>query len=69
MNLPIQVTPGFIPLISTEPGAQIKKTSPGEPVTWNIKITNNGNGEAIVKARVLDRPQGWVITVNPQIIV
>lgn len=69
VTLPLAITPGYVPLVSTDPGATIKKTSPGEPVSWNIKITNNGNGEAIVRARIINPPEGWVISVNPQIIV
>jgi hypothetical protein len=69
VSLPIAITPGYVPLISTDPGATIKKTTPGEPVNWDIKISNNGNGEALVRARIIDIPKGWVISVNPQTIV
>jgi hypothetical protein len=69
VTLPLAITPGYVPLVSTDPGATIKKTSPGEPVSWDIKITNNGNGEAIVRARIINPPEGWVISVNPQTIV
>ena len=50
----LSLTPGYVPLIDTQPDQPIKKTSPGEPVTWDIKLTNNGNGEAIVNARVIN---------------
>ncbi len=69
VSLPIAITPGYVPLISTDPGATIKKTTPGEPVNWDIKISNNGNGEALVRARIINPPEGWVISVNPQTIV
>ena len=69
VSLPIAITPGYVPLISTDPGATIKKTSPGEPVSWDIKISNNGNGEALVRARIINIPEGWVVSVNPQTIV
>lgn len=69
VSLDVGVTPGYIPLISTNPGSPIKKTNPNEPVSWDIKITNNGNGEALVKARIINPPEGWVVSVNPQTIV
>jgi len=69
VTLPVTLTPGYVPLISTDPGATIKQTGPGEPVNWNIKISNNGNGEALVRSKIMDIPEGWVITINPQIIV
>ncbi len=69
ITLPVAITPGYVPLVSTDPGATIKKTHPGEPVSWDIKLTNNGNGEAIVRARVINPPEGWIISVNPQTIV
>ena len=69
VTLDVGITPGYVPLISTNAGAPIKKTNPNEPVSWDIQITNNGNGEALVKARVLNPPEGWVVSVNPQMIV
>jgi len=69
VTLSVSLTPGYVPLISTDPGTSIKKTSPGELVNWDIKISNNGNGEALVRSKIMDIPEGWVITVNPQIIV
>ncbi|MFE3845873.1 hypothetical protein ACFL1L_03325 [Thermoplasmatota archaeon] len=67
--LPVIITPGYVPLLSTDPGAAIKKTTPGESVNWNIRISNNGNGEALVKARIINPPDGWIVSVNPQIII
>jgi hypothetical protein len=70
VSLQVKITPGYIPLISTDPGATIKRTTPGEPVSWDIKVSNNGNGEAIVRAQVDSiLPEGWIVSVNPQIIV
>ncbi len=69
VSLPIAITPGYVPLISTDPGATIKKTTPGEPVNWDIRISNNGNGEALVRARITNIPEDWVISVNPQTII
>jgi len=69
VTLPVTITPGYVPIISTDPGDTIKKTIPGEPVDWNIKISNDGNGETLVKARIIDPPKGWIISVNPQIII
>ncbi len=68
-TLPITITPGYVPLISTDPGAAIKKTIPGKPVNWNIRISNNGNGEALVKARIINYLEGWIVSVNPQILI
>jgi hypothetical protein len=69
VTLPVAITPGYVPLISPNPGQTIKRTGPGETVSWNIKLTNNGNGEALVRARVIDPPDGYVISVNPQTII
>jgi len=69
VTLPVTITPRYVPIISTDSGDTIKKTSPGEPLDWNITISNDGNGETLVKARIIDPPKGWIISVNPQIII
>jgi hypothetical protein len=69
VSLSVSIVPGYVPLISPNPGQTIKKTGPGQTVSWNIKIANNGNGEALVRARVIDPPKGYIISVNPQTII
>jgi len=69
VSLPVSFTPSYLPLISTNSGVSIKKTLPGNPVNWSINISNYGTGETLVRARIIDPPEGWIISLNPQIVI
>jgi hypothetical protein len=53
------ITPGFIPLITATTDKPTQEAGPLATVTFPIRITNNGNEEAIVKVVEIDVPAGW----------
>jgi hypothetical protein len=61
----IQFQPGYIPLINVYTETPNVIVSPQETVNFPIKITNLGNKESIVRARIVDAPDGWA-TLLPQ---
>jgi hypothetical protein len=52
-------TPGYVPLINVYTQKPTRVVGPQETVTFPIEITNLGNKETLVTARVVDCPKGW----------
>lgn len=63
--LDIQFQPGYIPLINVYTAEPNVVVAPQETVNFPIEITNLGNKETIVRARITDKPDGWA-TLLPQ---
>jgi hypothetical protein len=61
----IQFQPGYIPLINVYTEKPNVVVAPQETVNFPIEITNLGNKETIVRARIVDYPDGWA-TLLPQ---
>ena len=62
--------PSYLPLIKPEPeGGNFKKIGPMDTASFPIKIENLGNDRTIVKLRVVNPPDGWVVAVDDEIIL
>jgi hypothetical protein len=57
--------PGYIPLINLYSESPNIVVSPQETVNIPIEITNLGNKQTIVRAKIIDKPDGWA-TLLPQ---
>jgi hypothetical protein len=55
----IYFTPGYVPLINVYTTEPNRIVTPQETVTFPIEITNLGNKETLVTARVVEYPEGW----------
>lgn len=57
--LEIPFKPGYIPLINIETDTPSRIIGPQETTSFNIRITNLGNKQTLVSARVIGYPEGW----------
>jgi hypothetical protein len=55
----IYFTPGYVPLINVYTAEPNRIVNPQDTVTFPIEITNLGNKETLVTARVVKYPEGW----------
>lgn len=63
-------TPGYIPLINVYTDKPARVVDPQTTVNFPIKITNLGNKETIVTAKVTDYPEGWApLLAQSQIVI
>lgn len=58
-SLDIVFKPGYIPLIDVYTENPTRIVGPQETVTFPIKITNLGNKQTLVTARIINYPNGW----------
>jgi hypothetical protein len=57
--------PEFIPQISVEVDQPVRNAGPRTAVNYQIKITNMGNKEAIVKGVIENAPAEWAALLTP----
>jgi hypothetical protein len=55
----IQFQPGYIPLIDVQTDNPSRIVGPQETVTFPIRITNLGNKQTLVTAKITNYPEGW----------
>jgi hypothetical protein len=67
--LNINFQPGYIPLIDVYTEKPSRVVGPQEAVTFPIKITNLGNKQTLVTARIIDYPKGWAPLLSQSQIV
>ncbi|MCX6664482.1 MAG: hypothetical protein NT038_00240 [Euryarchaeota archaeon] len=58
-ELTIVFKPGYIPLIDVYTESPSRIVGPQETVTFPVKITNQGNKQTLVTARIITYPDGW----------
>jgi len=61
-------TPDFDPCITLEYENNVN-TPPSVATNIQINITNCGNGESLIRSRIITLPNDFIVTINPQIIV
>ncbi|MEF8878929.1 MAG: hypothetical protein V5A64_00880 [Candidatus Thermoplasmatota archaeon] len=55
--------PGYLSSISIVSDSHYKQVSPHDTADFDIQLKNLGNGETEVTLKVVDKPEGWVVTV------
>lgn len=64
-NTMLNFQPEFIPQISVEVDQPVRNAGPRQAINYQIKITNKGNKEAIVKGVIKDAPAEWAALLTP----
>ena len=68
--LDIVFQPGYYPLIDVQTENPSRVVGPQDTATFIIKITNHGNKQTLVTARIVDYPEGWApLLPQSQIII
>jgi len=62
-------TPGYIPLINVYTAQPARVVDPHTTVNFPIEITNLGNKETIVTAKIIRYPEGWAPLLSQSQIV
>lgn len=66
----VTCTPGYLPLLKiTFKTENYARVAPGEPTDFIVDVENLGNGLTDVTTKVLTAPEGWTVSVDPNILL
>jgi len=66
----IKFSPGYFPLLKiSTPEERLKLIEPLETTKFEIDIENLGNAKTYVLSKIVDKPEGWTVSINPKTVL
>ncbi|MEA2055826.1 MAG: hypothetical protein U9O49_03220 [Candidatus Thermoplasmatota archaeon] len=62
--------PGYLPIIGTKASDNnVKSIGPDETANFKIEVENLGNAKTELICNIINAPEGWIVTINPNAAV